>query len=79
MNKHDNGGQAFPSNTDTHQYPGMSLRDWFAGMALQGILSNQEMRSGLIEVADSEGISVIDFISQSSFAHADSMLKERSK
>lgn len=30
----DDGGQAFPTTHD-----GMSLRDWFAGMALQGILS----------------------------------------
>ena len=43
----DNGGPAFPSlDTDEHRQvystnPGMTLRDWFAGMALQGILTNK--------------------------------------
>jgi hypothetical protein len=36
----DNGGNAFPFGDPIHGgYPGMSLRDWFAGMALQGLLS----------------------------------------
>jgi hypothetical protein len=38
----DNGGPAFPNrgdNTPTNQiYDGMSLRDWFAGMALSGTI-----------------------------------------
>jgi hypothetical protein len=37
----NDGGQAFPMSfgCDSENYSGMSLRDWFAGMALQGILS----------------------------------------
>lgn len=45
----DNGGQAFPSGSKLTTNPdgtfemgpmfdGMSLRDWFAGMAMQGLL-----------------------------------------
>ena len=38
------GGPAFPckvSNLDgTRLYPGMTLRQWYAGMAMQGILSS---------------------------------------
>lgn len=41
----DDGGHAFPTAKQWNQmgcvadaYPGMSLRDWFAGMALQGVL-----------------------------------------
>ena len=30
---------AFPVNGATSWYPGMSLLDWFAGMAMQGLLS----------------------------------------
>jgi hypothetical protein len=34
----DNGGRAFPHvsglNSGLHSYPGMTLRDWFAGQAL---------------------------------------------
>lgn len=36
------GGPAFPTVEITHPltvYPGMSLRDWFAGQALAGILA----------------------------------------
>ena len=44
------GGPAFPTeqhenqdNTWNQTYdPGMSLRDWFAGMALSGLLANPE-------------------------------------
>ena len=31
------GGQAFPVGTASGMYEGMSLRDWFAGMALQSV------------------------------------------
>lgn len=31
---------AFPSLSNTGPRPGMELRDWFAGMALSGLLAN---------------------------------------
>lgn len=45
--KIDDGGPAFPywfekGNT---LYQGMTLRDWFAGMALQGLIVNQGDKS----------------------------------
>lgn len=37
MQANDDGGQAFPAQPwDRDFESGMSLRDWFAGMALQG-------------------------------------------
>ncbi len=33
----DDGGPAFPVNGPNGDHPGMSLRDWFAGMAMQGM------------------------------------------
>lgn len=33
------GGPAFPAETSTRNYAGMSLRDWFAGQALAGWLA----------------------------------------
>jgi len=46
MTDKDNGGPAFPfAATDPSNVPmqaaGMSLRDWFAGKALQGFLANE--------------------------------------
>ena len=37
----DDGGPAYPNN-DAHgcAYPGMTLRQWYAGEALKGLLSN---------------------------------------
>jgi hypothetical protein len=35
-NQIDNGGSAFPHSRLGSDADGMSLRDWFAGMALQG-------------------------------------------
>ena len=40
-NTHDDGGPAFPVPAVPTRHgseSGMSLRDWFAGMALQGLL-----------------------------------------
>lgn len=47
---------------------GMSLRDWFAGMALQGMLSNQYVTKKSYEE-----------VVTGSYAYADAMLEEREK
>lgn len=67
------GGPAFPVvrmplDPDTIlNRPGMSLRDWLAGMALQGILA-----------ADSETQSIgFDAAATMAYEHADAMLKAR--
>ena len=36
----DNGGPAYPSQNGHYFEPGMTLRDWFAGQALQGLLAS---------------------------------------
>ena len=39
----DDGGNAFPADATTNLFSrGMSLRDWFAGKALQGMLANSK-------------------------------------
>lgn len=45
MSKPEDGGPAFPRpissdgvNQPDYGHPGMTLRDWFAGMAMQGLL-----------------------------------------
>jgi hypothetical protein len=60
--KQDDGGPAFPSPAQQ----GMSLRDWFAGMAMQSIISIDAT------VSDSEFASW-------GYEIADAMLKERAK
>jgi hypothetical protein len=57
----DDGGPAFPLTVpDFRDYenqpqPGMSLRDWFAGMALSGLLASDEwveVEDGAYKIAD---------------------------
>lgn len=46
MKQDNTGGPAFPIlKTDTHDtWSGMTLRDWFAGQALAGIMANSEFK-----------------------------------
>ena len=70
----DNGGPAFPvSKHPEQQFPyaeGMTLRDWFAGQALAGLLASGATKIGGEELTF-EGRAAI------SYAQADAMLKER--
>jgi hypothetical protein len=38
----DDGGPAFPSQWDDNDNEGMSLRDWFAGQALAGLVRSDQ-------------------------------------
>ena len=63
------GGPAFPTalmSNGPHEY-GMSLRDWFAGMALQGLLAAPSTSGNAEQFA---GVA---------YCHADAMLAEREK
>ena len=50
----NDGGPAFPHTDDicpngSQYYPGMTLRDWFAGQAMAGLLANPEFRNQSVE------------------------------
>ena len=75
MSQTNNGGPAFPS-TDAKGFvsDGMSLRDYFAGQALAGILADPE-RHGFNELhAECEF-----FIAEDAYIVADAMLVARQK
>ena len=47
MSTINDGGQAFPAGNPTHGgHEGMTLRDWFAGQALAGMLANPDSWTG---------------------------------
>jgi len=48
----------------------MTLRDWYAGLAMQGMLSNEKLHKQILEVGQS-------WIEESAWAVADAMLKAR--
>lgn len=67
----NDGGQAFPvSDQGTHGSYGMTLRDYLAAKAMQGILANPDQQC--MNMTPEQ-------ISQNSYAYADSMLRERDK
>lgn len=80
MSKPETGGSAFPippfvdENGRVHQYPepGMTLRQYYAGQALLGILSGPASREG---VPRKEWFD----IPKEAFALADAMIAEGSK
>lgn len=80
MNKND-GGPAFPipyaTDMDGYVYApradGMSLRDWFAGMALQGILASFPPDANFATQAAK------DALAADSYDLADAMIAERKK
>jgi hypothetical protein len=76
--KINDGGPAFPGDdgwTDrgTH-YHGMSIRDWFAGMALQGMLAANS--PCMPEVSDKN---VDAIMAREAYNSADAMLIKRQK
>lgn len=70
-NKKD-GGPAFPNQSDSSGYgraPGLSLRDYFAGQALMGLIAYNRRED------DTEP----EHFASRSYALADAMLKERDR
>lgn len=76
MSTTNDGGPAFPQHGWTSSpevlermknQGGMTLRDWFAGQALNGMLSDPNLSAEPEEFADY------------AYRHADAMLKARSK
>lgn len=71
MNK-DNGGPAFPVQSNgccgSMFGNGMTLRDYLAAKAMQGMLTSEE----------NDGLSA-DLIAKSAYHHADAMLEARKK
>ena len=65
------GGQAFPAHFESHD--GMTLRDYFAAKAMQGLLSNPKLQNEILK----QGGCHSGWIETSAWAFADEMLKAR--
>ena len=64
MNEIQTGGRAFPVPDDASDMPGMTLRDYFAAKAMQGLLS-------------SDVVAPLDDFAAKSYLVADAMLNAR--
>lgn len=88
MSERSDGGPAFPTHIyDPNVEPdprfsvasvrGMSLRDWFAGMAMQRMVS---FAGDAMVNADPEGMTGIEVsLARIAYRMADAMLKERER
>jgi hypothetical protein len=79
MNDREDGGPAFPNPSEVFVIPqnGMSLRDWFAGRALQGQMTNSEAYLAAMEVTSGNVNEVARALAQASYVLADAMLAAR--
>ena len=81
------GGPAFPfwtsPRTTTDTAPGMSLRDWFAGQALAGIImanAKADSDAAVKAIIECGGIGLwVAATANSAYTYADAMLAEREK
>jgi len=72
------GGPAFPAqhfDLAEHEH-GMTLRDWFAGKTLMGVLSGFDKDAQRILQRENEPTAAV---AKACYAMADAMLKERNK
>lgn len=72
------GGPAFPTDTcpadgRLYAFPGMTLRDWFAGQIMMGVIAN-----GGLAYAD-PGRTYAQRLASEAYIHADAMLEARGK
>jgi hypothetical protein len=73
MNDKNTGGPAFPQQDDASGSEGMTLRDYFAAKAMQGLLANPKLSNEILK----HGGAVGGWIEDSAWAFSDAMLKAR--
>ena len=73
MSDINDGGPAFPTPPGTQYNDGMSLRDWFAGKAMQTLLADPECK----EAAHALHINTERYVALSSYEIADAMIAAR--
>lgn len=80
MSARENGGPAFPNDADRYGNSGadgMSLRDWFAGQALAGLLAEPQPEDGEPELG--LGRDYAANVAAAAYRLSDAMLAARSK
>ena len=65
-----NNPPAFPSGYDVPENPGMTLRDYFAAKAMQGIFASNTEH-------DHEDSHIFDAVAEAAYLQADAMMKAR--
>lgn len=78
----NDGGPAFPTTKPLDGWgdpnKGMTLRDWFAGLVLEGMNANPELMQ-VVTAAYVKDASALDKVAAKSYEVADAMLRAREK
>lgn len=81
----NDGGPAFPTGLALTQQgnpvggdEGMSLLDWYAGMALQGMCANPDITAAMSDQG-MKPYEIRDSFASSAWAQAEEMIKERER
>ena len=75
----DDGRPAFPVTGEDHREWGVSIRDYFAAKAIQGMMANDEMLARYAEIAEEHMVDADVLAATGAYKIADAMLKERTK
>lgn len=78
MSARDDGGPAFPFRSPYYDSKGLSLRDWFAGQALQATGDWNTEHIKLLAIRNPD-LSISELIAQHAYDLADAMLQARKK
>lgn len=77
MNKIDDGGPAFPCEgvwqKGLHAAPGMTLREWYAGQTLAGLVNRSDDGYSAYSLGDPEAVALL---AQRAVQVADALIRE---
>ena len=77
MTQNEKNPKVYPVVNQGNVYEsGMTLRDHFAGLAMQGFVSDREMYLSMMHDR-TNGVSADDYVAMQSYNLADAMLKQR--
>ena len=75
MSKINDGGEAFGHGQGDWHFPGLSKRQWYAGMAMQGFMSNSHItREGFGKYFGGDSLTYKKEMTEYFFSLADAML-----
>ena len=75
----NDGGPAFPNVWEDNPSQGMSLRDHFAGLAMQAFASDPQMAIAIRQAAEDAGIEAPEMMARTAYRLADAMIYERNR
>jgi hypothetical protein len=77
----DTSGPAFPVSEDANmnEQEGLTKREYFAGLAMQGVLSDADILNKICKLANKEGIYQESAVGAYAVNLADALLKELKK